>query len=255
MSLRGFVRKLFGAGGPAPAPGGGPKVVVFYDCENVGPACFGAVTDLARGEGDLVGTRLYGPAALLGCRSWRSLADGGAVQLVACDGSRAGKNSADITLAVDAVDMAKDAAFDTCVLVSSDSDYAPLVRKLRNLGVRVCGAGGVGSKATYAPECDSWTVLETSKPLPVPKGSWAKHAGNWKLLDLLENAVTSTAEDDGWSELGMVGQRVKELDPAFDVSDCGCSSLKALLREVGEYDLLQRDGACLVRLRRLPGQV
>lgn len=254
MALAGFFRGLLGGKRTAPPPAAAPKVVVFYDCENVGSGCFDAVMDLARQEGEVVDTRLYGPKVLLGCRSWRSLSarDGDAVRFVTCDGSRSGKNSADIALAVDAVDMAKDSALDVCVLVSADSDYAPLARKLRELGVRVCGAGGVGCNASYASECDSWVPLEASKPVGAPGGRWSKHAGNWDLLDLLERAVALCADDSGWSDLGKVGYLINQIDPGFSVRDCGCSTLKELLREVGEFGLLQRGGSCLARLRGLP---
>lgn len=56
----------------------------------------------------------------------------------------AGKNSTDIALAVDAIDLAVAERPDLVVLVSSDSDFAPLVIRLREKGCRVCGIGQKG---------------------------------------------------------------------------------------------------------------
>jgi len=56
----------------------------------------------------------------------------------------AGKNSTDIALAVDAIDLAIAERPDIAVLVSSDSDFAPLVIRLREKGCRVCGIGQIG---------------------------------------------------------------------------------------------------------------
>lgn len=56
----------------------------------------------------------------------------------------AGKNSTDIALAVDAIDLAIAERPDVAVLVSSDSDFAPLVIRLREKGCRVCGLGQQG---------------------------------------------------------------------------------------------------------------
>ncbi len=56
----------------------------------------------------------------------------------------AGKNSTDIALAVDALDLAIAERPDVVVLVSSDSDFAPLVIRLREKGCRVCGIGQHG---------------------------------------------------------------------------------------------------------------
>jgi uncharacterized protein (TIGR00288 family) len=55
-----------------------------------------------------------------------------------------GKNSTDIALAVDAIDLVVAERPHVVVLVSSDSDFAPLVIRLREKGCRVCGIGQQG---------------------------------------------------------------------------------------------------------------
>ena len=65
----------------------------------------------------------------------------------------AGKNSTDIALAVDAMDLAISERPQVIYLVSSDSDFAPLVLRLREKGCRVCGigqAGKTGEETTVA---------------------------------------------------------------------------------------------------------
>jgi NYN domain len=56
----------------------------------------------------------------------------------------AGKNSTDIALAVDAIDLATSERPDVIVIASSDSDFAPLVSRLREKGCRVIGVGQEG---------------------------------------------------------------------------------------------------------------
>ena len=58
-----------------------------------------------------------------------------------------GKNSTDIALAVDAIDLVNSERPDVVVLVSSDSDFAPLVIRLREKGCRVEGIGQEGKTA------------------------------------------------------------------------------------------------------------
>lgn len=55
-----------------------------------------------------------------------------------------GKNCTDIALAVDAMDLAVSERPDVAVIVSSDSDFAPLVLRLREKGCRVEGIGQEG---------------------------------------------------------------------------------------------------------------
>jgi hypothetical protein len=56
----------------------------------------------------------------------------------------AGKNSTDIALAVDAIDLATSERPQVVVIASSDSDFAPLVARLREKGCRVVGIGQEG---------------------------------------------------------------------------------------------------------------
>lgn len=84
-----------------------------------------------------------------------------------------GKNSTDIALALDAMDLAMSERPDIAVIVSSDSDFAPLVIRLREKGCRVWGIGqqgktGDGIEAVY----DAFTVLaHRSARAPAPKAA------------------------------------------------------------------------------------
>jgi hypothetical protein len=62
-----------------------------------------------------------------------------------------GKNSTDIALAVDAIDLAITERPDVIVIGSSDSDYAPLAQRLREKGCRVFGIGQAGKTGSESP--------------------------------------------------------------------------------------------------------
>jgi hypothetical protein len=71
-----------------------------------------------------------------------------------------GKNANDIALAVDAMGLVLSERPDVIVIASSDSDFAPLVMRLRELGCRVCGIGQEGKTGDGAPQAyDQYTVL------------------------------------------------------------------------------------------------
>jgi uncharacterized protein (TIGR00288 family) len=76
----------------------------------------------------------------------------------------AGKNSTDIALAVDAIDLVLAERPDVVVIASSDSDFAPLVQRLREKG---CVVRGIGQKGKTGDETqdvyDDYTVLEHHK--------------------------------------------------------------------------------------------
>jgi len=86
-----------------------------------------------------------------------------------------GKNANDIALAVDAMDLAVAERPDVAVIVSSDSDFAPLVIRLREKGCRVEGIGQLGktgeeSKAVYDDFVDLQHHKKTAaEPSPAPR--------------------------------------------------------------------------------------
>jgi hypothetical protein len=94
----------------------------------------------------------------------------------------AGKNSTDIALAVDAIDLAIAERPQVVVIASSDSDFAPLVARLREKGCRVVGIGQVGKTGSETIDAyDDYEVLAhrkasaaAAKPAPVRKAAAKK---------------------------------------------------------------------------------
>jgi len=113
----------------------------------------------------------------------------------------AGKNSTDIALAIDAIDLAIAERPEVMVIASSDSDFAPLVARLREKGCRVIGIGQDGktgdeTRAVY----DEYQVMTHRKPRaaaavdkPVAKAAPAKKAAARKAPAAAKPAVRKAA--------------------------------------------------------------
>jgi hypothetical protein len=92
----------------------------------------------------------------------------------------AGKNSTDIALAVDAIDLTLAERPDVVVIASSDSDFAPLVSRLREKGCRVIGVGQQGKTGDETRSVyDDYEVMEHRKSRP-SGGSDARAEGRGK---------------------------------------------------------------------------
>src|SRR5262245_14636165 len=83
------------------------------------------------------------------------------------------KNAADIKLAVDALELAFERDYvTTFVLCTGDSDFTPLVNKLRELNKRVIGVGiKASTSALLPPACDEFLFYETLEGVDVPEPS------------------------------------------------------------------------------------
>ncbi len=134
------------------------RVMLLIDADNVSPDVMEqAVRLLLNQHGGLHVRRAYCTAesAVANQSMFKRLSIKPMVNLAA------GKNSTDIAMAVDAIDLVLSERPDVVVIASSDSDFAPLVQRLREKG---CVVRGIGQKGKVADETqdvyDDYTVLE-----------------------------------------------------------------------------------------------
>ena len=155
---------------------------------------------------------------------------------------KTGKNFADIQLCVDAMDLcyAKEHV-DTFVIVSGDSDFTPLVSKLKENGKHVIGLGMQQSTSDLLSNaCDEFIFYEDlGKTVPskdvvekVPEG---KQAAMRLLVESLE-AIARENIDIMYSSL--VKDTMKRKKPSFSESAYGYRSFSALLEAARDYGLV-----------------
>ena len=190
---------------------------------------------------------------------------------------QSGKNSADIRMVVDALDLCYTKAHvDTFVIVSGDSDFSPLVSKLRENNKTVIGVGVKKSTSDLlVGACDEFIYYDDlvreqkarkpavrnkpAAPRPSPKGEADPPARKASppvsaadedkmaeamdlVLDTLEALVDERGEDDPvWGS--MIKQALKRRKPGFNESYYGFRSFNQLLEEARARGLvdLERD--------------
>lgn len=170
-----------------------------------------------------------------------------------------GKNSADIRLVVDALDLCYTKSHvDMFVIVSGDSDFSPLVSKLRENNKLVIGLGVKSSTSDLLiSNCDEFIfyddlVRESEKPARRKRKPPAKTAGKkteaksadqkqQEALDLVLETVVDLfkergEEDKVWGS--MVKQALKRRKPGFNESYHGYRSFSELLEDAQTRKLL-----------------
>ena len=186
---------------------------------------------------------------------------------------QSGKNSADIRMVVDALDLCYTKAHvNTFVVISGDSDFSPLVSKLRENAKTVIGVGVKNSTSDLLiSNCDEFIYYDdlirekvskrrARKPdqerSPKPEKAKAKPADSMQEgIDLaLETASALNAERGDQDKLwgSMVKQALKRRRPGFNESYYGFDSFSSLLEEAqarGQVDLEldERSGGYIIR--------
>jgi uncharacterized protein (TIGR00288 family) len=191
---------------------------------------------------------------------------------------QSGKNSADIRMVVDALDLCYTKSHvDTFVIISGDSDFSPLVSKLRENNKRVIGVGvKAATSDLLAANCDEFIFyddLVRELPAKKPRGERktpakptaakpkveekAEDPKRQEAIDLVvatvEALVTERGEDEKiWGS--MVKQTLKRRKPGFSESYYGYRSFGELLEDAMKHKLLilERDEKSGQHIIRLP---
>src|SRR5690606_33705518 len=157
-----------------------------------------------------------------------------------------GKNSADIRMVVDAIDLCYSKThIDSFALLTGDSDFSPLVSKLKENNKRVIGCGVRSSTSDLlASNCDEFIfyddLVEASKrPRAVTKKT--QSAKQREAFDRLIETITSLESeyDPLWGSI--VKQTVKRVYPGFNESYYGYRNFSELLEDAAKQGVIELD--------------
>ena len=186
---------------------------------------------------------------------------------------QSGKNSADIRMVVDALDLCYTKSHvNTFVVISGDSDFSPLVSKLRENAKTVIGVGVKNSTSDLLiKNCDEFIYYDdivreeaqkNTKKRPTRKKSTKRKAPGKKPKDIrqegidmaIETAVALNSERGDQDKLwgSMVKQALKRRQPSFNESYYEFDSFSKLLEEAQarghlELELDERSGGYIIR--------
>lgn len=224
------------------------RVAVLLDCDNVPPEIVDHALLMAAQFGRVVVRRGYGNHSTLAKR-WQETLVRQAFTPCLQYQYAAGKNTADMALALDALEALFDHRVDTFCLVTSDSDFAYLCRKLRERGATVCIVGEEKTPEALRNACDQffeWKPShqnpEAEEQVPALKDQSPAKADSSKpipkrrprfLIDAV--ALLADGSPDGKVVVSALGNYLKRTDPSFSPNAYGHSGL---LNMVKTYDLL-----------------
>jgi len=190
---------------------------------------------------------------------------------------QSGKNSADIRMVVDALDLCYTKGHvDTFVILSGDSDFSPLVSKLRENAKTVIGIGVKNSTSDlFINNCDEFiyyddlvrkepsrtrrrTAVPTTDAATAPKAAKGtpKPPESNEALDLVVETLEAVNEERGGNEAiwgSMIKQAIKRRHPGFNERAHGFRSFNDLLAEAQKRGFLrlepdEKSGGYIVRM-------
>jgi uncharacterized LabA/DUF88 family protein len=229
-----------------------PLLAVLIDADNAPAKYAHALFEEIAAIGEASVRRIYGDFSKQNMNGWADVqAELGLVPHHQPAYTK-GKNSSDIALVIDAMDLMHSNRFDGFVLVSSDSDFTRLASRIREQGLDVYGMGEQKTPEAFRSVCKRFIILENlqetaaepagSKKPEVKKPSEAR--------DLILRAMESVEQDDEWYGMGVIGQRLIAAKPDFDTRTYGKRRLGDLVEALKGFET-RRDKNNQLQMRRV----
>ncbi len=243
-----------------------PLLAVLIDADNTSPKFAAAIFEEVASFGEASVRRLYGDFASPQLGGWNKILLEHGLNPQQSPAYTTGKNSSDIALVIDAMDLLHTGRFQGFVLVSSDSDFTSLASRIREQGLDVYGIGQKKTPDAFRRACKRFIFVENlgadtpdpviangaepQAPRPAASESNTKEQPS-KVVPLVIQAMKSIDPDGDWYSLGQLGQYLVSANPEFDARTYGSAKLSDLLRKTGRFEVAQRQGGNHLDVRRL----
>jgi uncharacterized LabA/DUF88 family protein len=225
------------------------KIAVFIDFDNVeigvkttigGQFDIGLILEAIKERGEIVTKIAYSDWKRAG--DYSRLLTQHAIRMVQRNLTPGGdKNGADITMALDALEMAfTHDHINAFVIVGGDSDFISLVEKLKQYDRKVIVVGGrLFTSATMQKNCHEFIAYENlvggTRSRNVDRGD--RPAVTTKVsqaLPLVKRALKVLSDREVTPQLGLLKSTLLQLDSTFSERDYGASSFRDFMEKVAE---------------------
>ena len=244
------------------------SIALLIDADNAPAGKIDFILSELAGHGVVNIRRAYGNWTKSNLHGWIKILHENSIQPMQSFDLVKGKNATDMALVIDAMDLLYTKKVTTFCLVSSDSDFTPLIQRLRADGKEVFGFGEQKTPEPFIASCTRFIYLEDEKSANPAKKSQPKPAetkpaselqtvqnlkNNAKLIKTLRSAVSASADEEGWANLSNITNRINNESP-FDHRTYGFKKLVDLFETIDLFEVKRANSAILVRIAKVGGK-
>jgi uncharacterized LabA/DUF88 family protein len=227
------------------------KVALLVDGDNAQPKLLRLSLEEASKYGKVTIRRIYGDWTTPKMNGWKDLLNELAFSPIQKFSYTTGKNSTDSAMIIDAMDILHDGLTDGFCIVSSDSDYTGLAKRIREEGIFVMGIGEKKTPSAFVKSCEIFTYCENidkSITEPVEKKKSKKHESiappkddkpsiNMKIIN---KAFEMSINENELVYISALGTNLRKLDPSFDCRAYGFKTLTALFEGLPGFEVVNK---------------
>ena len=228
------------------------KIALLIDCDNVSYQAIDGVLNELANYGVVNIRRAYGDWKKSELKGWEGVLHRCAIQPIQQFAYTKGKNATDAAMIIDAMDLLYGQDLDGIALMTSDSDFTPLVMRLKTSGLRVYGFGAQKTPSPLVNACSRFIYTEkllesmeeahgdTKSAREPKKMTRSQLRKDTNLVRLLRNAVEEKADEDGWSNFSQVNHYMNN-NTSFSSINYGYKRLSDLIRASDLFDIEMRN--------------
>jgi len=223
------------------------KFAVLIDGDNAQASLLPQILAEVSKVGLITIKRIYGDWTTTNMNQWKKSLHKHAIQPEQQFRYTTGKNATDSAMIIDAMDLLHSNDVQGFCIVSSDSDYTRLATRIREDGLFVIGVGEKKTPEAFVNACNQFIYSENLTVTQEPKKTRRKRKkkeedrDTGSPLPLLIQGFEMAAKEDEWTYLAMMGNSLRQLDPAFDPRTYGHQKLQSLLKDYPETFVLKQD--------------
>jgi len=223
------------------------KFAVLIDGDNAQASLLSQILAEVSKVGLITIKRIYGDWTTTNMNSWKDSLHKYAIQPVQQFKYTIGKNATDSAMIIDAMDLLHSNDVEGFCIVSSDSDYTRLATRIREEGLFVIGVGEKKTPESFTNACNQFIYCENLTVTEEPKKKSRKKMKKEEKPDvhdplpLLIQGFQMAAKEEEWVYLALMGNFLRQLDPAFDPRTFGHQKLQSLIKDYPETFVLKLD--------------
>lgn len=229
------------------------KLAVLIDADNTSHGVIAPLLDEIAKFGTASVKRIYGDWTENQLSGWKVILLQKSIIPIQQFAYTTGKNSTDIAMIIDAMDLLYTGNFDGFCLVSSDSDFTRLASRIRENGLKVYGFGRQNTPISFVSACDKFIYTETIlkhaiqtetatvlEDLDTQIGQTCSLMDKEQLKQVFSKIVQDLSDESGWARLDSVGTQIHKVMPHFDVRCYEYAKLSKLLNSLNIFEFKKR---------------
>lgn len=233
------------------------KIALLIDAENISYKDLPHIIKAVRRHGQVVLQAVYGDWEKPNLQKWYEVAKKNDFKIRHQTSASQTKNSTDMKLIMDAMEVLYRTSLEVFCLVTNDADYVPLCDKIHESQKYVIGIGHKHAADAFIRACDQFIFIpqeKTSLQFPVttstevPSNS-SKQAPSKKptqqpkIRKLLSKAFAKAPQDkQGWVGLSPLGMALSQVQTGFNTDDYGYATLSKLLQSMPDFIEIRGEG-------------